>query len=164
MSTSLTDSFLDGHGIPVEPHNIESELARLWGPAAEHASGEQAHGRPSVTRLVLANLVLVRNASDPRPLDEVLDVVVTRFPSRSILLRLTQDPERRLRAEVSAICHLPAPDHPQVCSERIILSAGPSALELLPGAVRPILEPELPFVLWWAVDPRNTGPLFHELA
>ena len=35
---------------------------------------------------------------------------------------------------------------------------------MLPGAVRPILEPELPFVLWWTDDPRNDQALYVDLA
>ena len=52
---------------------------------------------------------------------------------------------------VSMICHLPALGMPQVCSRRITLRAGPNAIDLLPGAVRPLLETELPFVL--SVEP-----------
>ncbi|HEX8200323.1 MAG TPA: glucose-6-phosphate dehydrogenase assembly protein OpcA, partial [Isosphaeraceae bacterium] len=57
-----------------------------------------------------------------------------------------------------------APGLPQVCSERIVLRAGPEALELLPGAVRSLLEADLPTILWWADDPRTSGPLFRDLA
>jgi glucose-6-phosphate dehydrogenase assembly protein OpcA len=53
---------------------------------------------------------------------------------------------------------------PQVCSERIVLRAGPNALDLLPGAVRPLLEAELPMVLWWTSDPRPHAALFRDLA
>ena len=53
---------------------------------------------------------------------------------------------------------------PQVCSERIVLRAGPNAIDLLPGAVRPLLEAELPVVLWWTGDPRPYEALFRDLA
>jgi glucose-6-phosphate dehydrogenase assembly protein OpcA len=76
----------------------------------------------------------------------------------------TDDPTRKIAAEVSALCHLPAPGLPQVCSERIILRAGPNAVDLLPGAVRPLLEADLPFVLWWTDDPRDDEALFRDLA
>ena len=65
------------------------------------------------------------------------------------------EPGRNVAAEVSALCHLPAPGLPQVCSERIVLRAGPQAGDLLPGAIRPLLEADLPFVLWWTDDPRS---------
>jgi hypothetical protein len=79
-------------------------------------------------------------------------------------VRRADDPERRLNAEVSALCHLPAPGLPQVCSERILLKAGPQAIDLVPGAIRPLLEADLPMVLWWTSDPRRHEHLFRDLA
>jgi len=52
---------------------------------------------------------------------------------------------------------------PQVCSERILLRTGTSGIDLIPGAIRPLLEADLPLVLWWVGDPREALPLFHEL-
>jgi glucose-6-phosphate dehydrogenase assembly protein OpcA len=53
---------------------------------------------------------------------------------------------------------------PQVCSERIVLRVGPEAVGLVPGAVRPLLEADLPMILWWTGDPRRHEPLFRDLA
>jgi hypothetical protein len=75
----------------------------------------------------------------------------------------TDEPGKAIKAEVSALCHLPAPGLPQVCSERIVLRAGPEARVLLPGAVRPLLEADLPFALWWTDDPRPDAALFRDL-
>jgi glucose-6-phosphate dehydrogenase assembly protein OpcA len=33
----------------------------------------------------------------------------------------------------------------------------------LPGAIRPLLEADLPFVLWWTDDPRNDEALYRDL-
>src|SRR5262249_31521396 len=60
--------------------------------------------------------------------------------------------------------HLPSPGLPQVCSERITLKAGSNAIDLLPGAVRSLLEANLPHLLWWTGDPREHQPLFRNLA
>ena len=57
MTDTLSDAFLNGQGIPVDPHEIETELTRLWGPAAERVGGP-APENPNVTRIVLANLVV----------------------------------------------------------------------------------------------------------
>jgi glucose-6-phosphate dehydrogenase assembly protein OpcA len=163
MSSATSDEFLSGQGVPVELNAIEEELTRLWGPAAEQVGGPDL-AQPNVTRIVLANLVAAGHAADAPRLHDALDTVAARFPSRTIVLRLTDDPGRSVAAEVSALCHLPAPGLPQVCSERIVLRAGPSAVDLLPGAVRPLLETELPFILWWASDPRRDEALFRDLA
>jgi glucose-6-phosphate dehydrogenase assembly protein OpcA len=162
-STATTDSFLDGQGIPVDLRNIEGELAKLWGPAAEQIGGPDLEN-PNVTRIVLANLVVVCMDGVCGSLGPVLETVIARFPCRTIVVRGCDDPERRIDAEVSAMCHLPAPGLPQVCSERIVLRAGPDAIDLIPGAIRPLLEADLPMVLWWTGDPRTHEHLFRDLA
>ena len=112
--------------------NIETELSKLWGPAAEQIGGPELEN-PNVTRIVLANLVVDPSTATAQSLRPVLETVIARFPCRAIVVRGSDDPERRINAEVSALCHLPAPGLPQVCSERIVLRAGPQAIDLLPG-------------------------------
>ena len=56
---------------------------------------------------------------DAEALRPVVEAVITRYPCRAIVVRGSDDPERRITAEVSALCHLPDPGLPQVCSERI---------------------------------------------
>jgi len=163
MPTATTDSFLEGQGIPVDLPNIETELAKLWGPAAERVGGPDLEN-PHVTRIVLANLVVECLDGDGESLGPVLETVIARFPCRAIVVRGSDDRDRRITAEVSALCHLPAPGLPQVCSERIVLRAGPNAVDLVPGAVRPLLEADLPLVLWWTGDPRRHEALFRDLA
>jgi len=140
MPVATTDSFLEGQGIPVDLPNIEIELAKLWGPAAERVGGPDLEN-PHVTRIVLANLVVECLDGDGESLGPVLETVIARFPCRAIVVRGSDDQNRRITAEVSALCHLPAPGLPQVCSERILLRAGPNAIDLVPGAVRPLLRP-----------------------
>jgi glucose-6-phosphate dehydrogenase assembly protein OpcA len=163
MSATATDSFLEGQGIPVDLPNVENELANLWGPAAEQAGGPELEN-PHVTRIVLANLVVESFQGQCKSLGPVLETVIAQFPCRAIVVVESADSERQITAEVSALCHLPAPGLPQVCSERIVLRAGPDATALVPGAVRPLLEADLPMVLWWTGDPRRHEALFRDLA
>jgi glucose-6-phosphate dehydrogenase assembly protein OpcA len=160
---STTTPFLEGQGIPVELREIEDVLAKLWGPAALQAGGPEVEN-PNVTRIVLANLVVESLDRGHEPPGPVLETVISRFPCRAILVRGSESQERRITAEVSAYCRLSAPGLPQVCSERIILHAGPNAVDLLPGAILPLLEADLPLVLWWTSDPRTREPLFGDLA
>ncbi len=160
---NASDAFLSGQGIPVAPGEIEAELARLWGPSAERVGGPDLEN-PNVTRVSLANLVVVDLGPGEARVVSALDTIVARRPCRAIVLRDGEGPERRVMAEVSALCHLPAPGLPQVCSERIVLGAGPNALDLLPGAVFALLEPDLPLILWWVGDPRPASGLFRTLA
>ena len=163
MAEATSDAFLSGQGIPVMTGAIESELARLWGPAAEKAGGPEPEN-PNVTRVVLANVVVGAGPKCASEMEAVLDTVAARYPCRAIVARRTDEPGRKVEAEIAALCHLSAPGEPQVCSERIVLRAGVDAVDLLPGAIRPLLEANLPFVLWWADDPREAEPLFRDLA
>src|SRR5438309_11511787 len=105
-TTTTTDAFLSGEGVPVDLHDIETELIRLWGPAAERAGGPVPE-RPNVTRIVLANLVVVGRTADAGPLRDTLDTVTPRFPCRPIVVRRRHEPGRAVAAGVSALCHLP---------------------------------------------------------
>ncbi len=163
MAESSTDAFLEGRGIPVGLSEVNSTLEQLWGPAAERIGGPALEA-PNVTRVVLGNLVVERLDPDVESLRQVLETVVARFPCRTIVLRETEAPERKISAEVSAVCHLPDPGRPQVCSERIVLRAGAGAVDLIPGAVRPLLESGLPLILWWTTDPTRNERLFQSLA
>jgi glucose-6-phosphate dehydrogenase assembly protein OpcA len=162
MSNRATEAFLGGQGIPVELPQIESELEALWGPAAERAGGPDLD-HPTVAKIVLANVVVSAFQCQPERLGPVLQDVVNRFPCRLIVLRTDESIRRQVRAEVSAVCNLPTAGRPQVCGERIILSTGPNELDLLPGAVRPLLESDLPFVLWWTDDPSEFAEVFLDL-
>jgi glucose-6-phosphate dehydrogenase assembly protein OpcA len=161
-NATTTEAFLSGEGVPVELHDVETELIRLWGPAAERAGGPVPE-QPNVTRIVLANLVVMGQSADPAQFRETLDTVTTRFPCRTIVVCRSNEPGRAIRAEVSALCHLPAPGLPQACSERIVLRVGAEAGTLVPGAIRPLLESDLPFVLWWTADPRSDEALYRDL-
>jgi len=163
MAENSSDAFLEGRGIPVGLPEINTTLEQLWGPAAERLGGPEPED-PNVTRVVLGNLVVERLDPDVKLLSQVLETVVARFPCRTIVLRESDDPERRITAEVSAVCHLPDPGRPQVCSERIVLKAGAGAVGMLPGAVRPLLESGLPMILWWTTDPTRNEALFRDLA
>lgn len=162
MSNSVSNPFLEGQGVPVALADVEGELVRLWGPAAIQAGGDQADA-PAVTRVVLANLI-VECLDDPARVASVLETVMARYPCRAIVLCSSDATGRGIEAEASALCHLPAPGLPQVCSERIVLRAGPSAHGLFPGAVRPLLEPDVPLILWWTSDPTTRPGLYRELA
>jgi glucose-6-phosphate dehydrogenase assembly protein OpcA len=162
MADTASDAFLQGQGIPVDLREVETTLQHLWGPAAEVVGGPQPE-HPNVTRVVLANLVVERLMADAEALRPVVEEVINRYPCRAIVVRGSDDPARRITAEVSALCHLPDPGMPQVCSERIVLRAGPNAVDLIAGAVRPLLEADLPLVLWWTTDPRSHEGLFRDL-
>jgi glucose-6-phosphate dehydrogenase assembly protein OpcA len=164
MGGSGSDAFLSGQGIAVELARVEAELERLWGTAAQREGGPSIE-HPTITRVSLANLVVAGLDDGFERAMGILDDLAMRYPCRVIVLRrVGEDGERGVAAEITARCHLPAPGMPQVCSERIILSTSRNGTDLLPGAVRPLLEAGLPVVLWWREDPRRCMGLFTTLA
>ena len=73
---------IEGQGIPVELRDVEPELTRLWGPAAEEVGGPEIES-PHVTRVVLANLVVECLGDNSQALAPVLETVMARFPCRA---------------------------------------------------------------------------------
>lgn len=159
---TASDAFLDGQGVAVEFARIEDALDELWGPAAELAGGPDID-QPSVTRVVLANIVVVALNEESARVGRTVEAITGEYPSRTIVIR-PGGPDRAIGAELAAVCHLPSSGRAQVCSERIILRAGPNALELLPGAVRSLLLSDLHHVVWCADDPALVPHLLAQLA
>src|SRR5262245_32383572 len=108
MADATTAPFIEGQGIPVDFRDVEPELARLWGPAAEQVGGP-ALENPHVTRIVLANLVVECLDGNVKSLEPILETVIARFPCRAILLCRSDNTNRKITAEISALCHLPSP-------------------------------------------------------
>ena len=78
-------------GIPVDLRDIETELTKLWGPAAEQVGGPELEN-PHVTRIVLANLVVECLDGDGESLGPVLETVIARFPCRAIVVLRVRRP------------------------------------------------------------------------
>ena len=160
---AVAGEFLGGRGIAVPIRDVESELTRLWGPAAEREGGPTPEF-PTVTRVALANLVLGALDDAGDCLLARLQQVLARYPARAIVARGDGSDGSTIVAEVSARCHLPTPGRPQVCCEQITLRAAATNLALLPGAARTLLEAGMPTVLWWAGDPSGHRDIFADFA
>src|SRR2546421_735966 len=65
-----TDAFLSGEGFPVDLHDVETELTRLWGPAAERAGGPVPRGPAGPCRGPARPFVL--GGAEARRADEAL--------------------------------------------------------------------------------------------
>ena len=159
--THSVEQFLAGIPVPVEPAAIERELAALWKPASEQAG---AGASTAVTRVCLANLLVVGDAANNAWHAGALQKLSARFPCRVLWVQLgPAGAGAGLSADVTALCHLPSPGNPQVCSELISLHTGRAATGHVPGAVLPLLEPDVPVVLWWAMAADEETVLFDAL-
>jgi glucose-6-phosphate dehydrogenase assembly protein OpcA len=160
-SKTTIQRFLAGIPVPVEPAAIERELAALWKPASEQAG---AGASTAVTRVCLANLLVVGDAGHHAWQAGTLQKLSARFPCRILWVQLdSTGTDTALTADVTALCHLPSPGNPQVCSELITLHTSPRGAGGVPGAVRPLLEPDVPVVLWWAMPAGGAMQLFDAL-
>ena len=156
MTPHNTD-FFAGVPIQVDPEKIERELAKLWKPQ------EAGEDHPSsVTRACLSNLIAyLPDERAAERLRELLPGVGRRFPSRMILLShdgaaAEDGGVGELSASITAVCHLASSGAPPVCCEQIVLEAHPGEessgskgdpFGLFPGAVVPLLVPDVPVTL-----------------
>jgi len=161
VNPATVEQFLSGVPVPVQPAAIERELAALWKPAGERAQVDAGH---AVTRVCLANLVVVGPADSAAWQEDALRKLSARYPCRVLWCRLdTASNNSALSAEVTAFCHLPQPGQPQVCSELILLATGRGGAVSLPSVALSLLEPDLPVVLWWALPADADTELFDSL-
>jgi len=156
-STSLFSP--DGQTL-ADPSQIESALAALWKPPPDQPDAEVA------TRVCAGNLVTIGLSTDWPRLVAALGELSPLVPSRTVVLLLDQsaaDPHEDsagVRASVSALCHLPQPGRPQVCCEQIVLRASAGEPDDAIRTLLPLLEADVPTMIWWTIDPAGRPDLF----
>jgi glucose-6-phosphate dehydrogenase assembly protein OpcA len=161
----IEDDFFSGIPVAVDPERIDRELAKLWKPepaarktgqewpashpTEQHPQNGEEEG-PAVTRACLSNLVIYLPDQEAfARARSFLPQLGRRFPSRMILLTHGDGEEGAgaLSASLAAVCHVPSPGLPPVCCEQIALAARDQSLDVFPGAVTPLLVPDLPVIL-----------------
>jgi glucose-6-phosphate dehydrogenase assembly protein OpcA len=153
-----------GAPVAIDIRMIERELNELWRQATEaHGNGSRA-----VTRVCVLNLVVC--VADRRAADHATEVVAQlmgRYPNRAIVINAADgdatDTTPLLDAWVQAHCQMPGPGRPQVCCEQITIEAQGTGVERVPGAVLPLLVPDVPAMLWWPHGAPFDHPLFARL-
>lgn len=154
-----------GTGRPrsVDVRAIENELSRLWQEATE---GSVREGESPVAQVRLFNLVAyTEGRAAAKRAAAVMAELPGRHPCRGIVVEAQPEgPSRPLQARVTAYCQLPPDGGKQLCCERVTIAASGRAIEQLPGAVLPLLVPDLPYFLWWLGDPPFESETFIDLA
>jgi glucose-6-phosphate dehydrogenase assembly protein OpcA len=124
---------------------IERELTALWRSAS---STDVAY--PVIRACAMNLLVYMKGDQETRRAIDWIGKLITRHPCRAIIMSV--DPtsvQPGLSSWISTLCHLPSNGSQQVCCEQIVLEAHGDSLCHLPGAVFPLLLPDLPVFLWW---------------
>ena len=145
---------------PVDVDAIEHELTELW-------RGQATGAQETVTRACMSNLLIFcATQEEARGIAQEVASVVQEHPARVLLfVEDAQRPSSEIEAYVSAQCYL-AGGGRQICSEHVMVNAGPGASRRLPSVARPLLIGDLPTALWWATAeaPPLRGQLFDEFA
>ncbi len=152
------ESFAAGVETAVDVAQVERQLTELWQMAAESESG-------AVTRASLFNLVAYTESEESRDrATAIISELTSRHPCRAIVLCARPDAARAgLIASITAHCHLAGGGGKQVCCEQISIAAAGAGVSQLPGAVLPLLEADLPTVLWWRGNFLTRAELFRRL-
>ncbi|MDZ7269657.1 MAG: glucose-6-phosphate dehydrogenase assembly protein OpcA [candidate division KSB1 bacterium] len=169
MSAHSAATFIQGEKLSVDVAAIEKELTLLWQEVAveQEAAGAAtaaAAGRP-VMRACTLNVMAI--APDDKTADQAAAAIAeftSRHPCRALVVVADAESETEaLSAYVSAHCHLPVPDAPQVCCEQITVIARGAAVAQVPGTVLPLLIGDLRVVLWWLSGLPRESALFEQL-
>ena len=142
--------------------HIERQLHELWQLAAE--SGQDPLQR-QITRACLFNFVaFCKTDAELSHATETISTLTSRHPCRAIvLLAKLNESHAELSAAISAHCHLAGGGRKQVCCEQISIRASGESTGQLASAVLPLLESDLPTVLWWQGNFMAHPTLFQRL-
>ena len=145
---SQLETFAAGVETTVDVAQIERQLHELWQLAAE---SEKGPSQRQITRDCLFNFVVLCDTdAGVAHASEVISTLTSRHPCRAIVLSIRSDSARsELSASISAHCHLAGTGHKQVCCEQIAIHATGESVARLGSAVLPLLESDLPTIVWW---------------
>ena len=142
------ETFTAGVETAVDVAQIERQLHELWQLAAE---SHQDPAQRQITRACLFNFVVFCGTdAEVAHATETVSTLTSRHPCRAIVLLARPDePHAELSASISAHCHLAGSGRKQVCCEQISIHATGESTAQLASAVLPLLESDLPTVIWW---------------
>ena len=156
------ETFAAGVETAVDVAQIERQLHELWQLAAE---SERDPSQRQITRDCLFNfVVLCETDAGAAHASEVISTLTSHHPCRAIVLSAGSDsaPSER-SASIFAHCHLAATGHKQVCCEQIAIHATGQSVAHLASTVLPLLESDLPTIVWWPGSLLERIDLFRRL-
>src|SRR5580704_3356800 len=147
-SGAQLETFTAGVETAVDVAQIQRQLHELWQLAAE---SEKDPSQRQITRACLFNfIVLCETDAEAAHASEVISTLTADHPCRAVVLLAAPDAaQSELSAAISAHCHLAGAGHKQVCCEQIAIRATGRSVAHLGSAVLPLLESDLPTIVWW---------------
>jgi glucose-6-phosphate dehydrogenase assembly protein OpcA len=156
------ETFTAGVETAVDVAQVERQLHELWQLAAE---SEKDPTRRQITRACLFNfIVLCETDAEAAHASEVISTLTSHHPCRAIVLSAESNASTsELSASISAHCHLAGTGQKQVCCEQIAIRASGQSIAHLGSAVLPLLESDLPTIVWWQGNFLTRIDLFRRL-
>ncbi len=143
---------------------IERRLRDLWKEAAGSGKAEETQ---AVMRAGMLNLVVFAPGEGAeQSVMHTISAITRDHPGRVVLLIPVEcgtPGDGAIETQVTMLCNSLCCGR-QVCGEQIVVRCGIEQLSYLPSLVRPLLEADLPRVLWWRSSPAFGSPLFDQLA
>jgi glucose-6-phosphate dehydrogenase assembly protein OpcA len=93
-------------------------------------------------------VVVADEARDAQLIGETIASLMHDHPSRAIVIRVRDCPERVMEARVFAQCWMPFGRRQQICCEQVEIIASPAVLADVATVVRALVVPDLPVVLY----------------
>src|SRR5579862_3857542 len=161
-NTAQLETFAAGVETAVDVAQIERQLHELWQLAAE---SEKDPSQRQITRACLFNfIVLCETDAETSHASEVISTLTSHHPCRAIVLSVRADAaQSELSASISAHCHLAGTGLKQVCCEQIVIHATGQSTAHIGSAVLPLLESDLPTIVWWQGSFLDRADLFRRL-
>jgi glucose-6-phosphate dehydrogenase assembly protein OpcA len=162
LDSAQLQTFTAGIETAVNVAEIQRQLHELWQLAAE---SEKDPSQRQITRACLLNfIVFCETEKESAHASEVIGALTSHHPCRAIVLLVQPDvAAAELSASISAHCHLAGAGQKQVCCEQIAIQASGPSVAHLGAAVLPLLESDLPTVVWWQGDFLKRIDLFGRL-
>ena len=147
-SGAQLETFTAGVETAVDVAQIQRQLHELWQLAAE---SEKDPAQRQITRACLFNfIVFCETDAEAAHASEVISTLTTDHACRAVVLLAMPDAaQSELSAAISAHCHLAGTGHKQVCCEQIAIRTTGQSVAHLGSAVLPLLESDLPTIIWW---------------
>ena len=168
-NSAQLETFTAGIETAVDVARIEQQLRELWQSASDASSQAAESGedpsRRQITRATLFNFIaLCETDADMGRATETISALTSRYPCRAFVLLAKPNESRiELSASISAHCHLAGGGRKQVCCEQISIRASGEGTKQLGSTVLPLLESDLPTILWWQGNFLETPELFGHL-
>lgn len=135
----------------VDPERLLKELRKLWLDLGKSAPEGGVLRACAMTLIVVAD-----ERHDEQVIGETIAGIMHEHPSRAIVVRVRDCPERVLEARVFAQCWMPFGRRQQICCEQVEIVSSPASLADVAGVVRALIVPDLPAILyspsenlWW---------------